>query len=193
MQDFLLAIAGALRARGMPAARHAGDLLAAVAWRADFGLEPPGFTPPFLDRALEALGADPLTSLLAPLAPTLPWSDRRRRFTMPGGFRGRYTLTEITGPDGTIPATGFRFGTYLQHPDSWYPLHHHAAEELYLILSGTAQWTRDDIDGQSEPPGTLIRHAPHERHATRTLGEPLLALWVWLGDIDIATYRVVGT
>ncbi len=111
---------------------------------------------------------------------------------MPEGFRGRYSLTEITGPDGTIPAAGFRFGTYLQYPGTWYPIHHHAAEELYFILSGTAEWTRDGIDGQPEPPGTLFRHASHERHATRTLGEPLLALWVWLGDIDSGSYRVAS-
>ena len=91
--------------------------------------------------------------------------------------------------DGAIAADDFRFGVYFQNPGTWYPLHHHAAEELYLILSGTAEWTRDGIDGQPEPPGTLIHHAPHERHATRTLGEPLLALWVWLGDIEPSVVR----
>ncbi len=192
MQDFIAAVVAALRARDLPAARHAGALLAAAAQRADACREQPGFTPPYLERALEAPGADPLTRLLAPLAPALPWSDTSANMTMPEGFRGRYSAAEITGPDGMIPAADFRFGTYLQYPDTWYPIHHHAAEELYFILSGTALWTRDGIDAQPEPPGTLIRHAPHGRHATHTLGEPLLALWVWLGDIDIATYRVVG-
>ncbi len=192
MQDFLLAVAAALRARDLPAARHAGDLLAAAAQRADAGPEQPGFTPPFLERALAAPGADPLTCLLAPLAPTLRWSDTSANMTMPEGFRGRYTAAEIIGPNGTIPAADFRFGTFLQHQDTWYPIHHHAAEELYFILSGTAEWTRDGVDGQPEPPGTLFHHDPHERHATRTLGEPLLALWVWLGDIDSGSYRVEG-
>ncbi len=192
MQAFLLAVAAALHARDLPAARHAGDLLAAAAQRADAFPEQPGFTPPFLERALEAPGADPLTRLLAPLAPALPWADTSANKTMPKGFRGRYSAAQIIAPDGLIPAVDFRFGTYLQHPDTWYPIHRHAAEELYFILSGTAEWTRDGVDGQPEPPGTLIRHAPHERHATRTLGEPLLALWVWLGDIDLASYRVVG-
>ncbi len=192
MQGFLLAAAAAFRIHDLPAARHAGDLLAAAAQCANACPEQPGLAPPYLDRALEAPGADLLTRLLAPLAPTLRWPDTSANMTMPEGFRGRYSVTEIIAPDGLIPTADFRFGTYLQHPDTWYPLHHHAAEELYLILSGTAQWTRDGIDGQPEPPGTLIRHAPHERHATRTLGEPLLALWVWLGDIDINTYRVAS-
>ena len=192
MREFLLAVAAALRARDLPAARHAGDLLAAAARRADACPEQPGFTPPCLEQALEAPGADPLTRLLAPLAPALPWADTSANMIMPEGFRGRYSAAEIAGPNGTIPAADFRFGTFLQYPDTWYPLHHHAAEELYFILSGTAEWTRDGIDGQPEPPGTLFRHASHERHATRTLGEPLLALWVWLGDIDSGSYRVEG-
>ncbi len=190
MREFLLAVAAALRARDLPAARQAGDLLAAAALRADACPEQLGFTPPYLERALEAPGADPLTRLLAPLAPALPWADTSANMTMPEGFRGRYSAAEITGPNGTIPAADFRFGTFLQYPDTWYPIHHHAAEELYFILSGTAEWTRDGVDGQPEPPGTLFRHASHERHATRTLGEPPLALWVWLGDIDSGSYRV---
>ncbi len=192
MQAFLLAVAAAFHARDLPAARHAGNLLAAAARRANAGPEQPGFSPPFLEWALEAPGADPLAHLLAPLAPALPWSDTSANMTMPEGFRGRYTVTKIIGPDGMIPAADFRFGTFLQYPDTWYPIHHHAAEELYFILSGTAKWTRDGVDGQPEPPGMLIHHASHERHATRTLGEPLLALWVWLGDIDSGSYRIEG-
>ena len=192
MQAFLLAVAAALATRDLPAARQAADLIAGAASRVP-PPDQPGHVPPHLGQALAAPGADPLTRLLAPLAPALPWSETSADMIMPEGFRGRYSVVEITGPDGMIPAADFCFGTYLQYPDTWYPFHHHAAEELYFILSGTATWSRDGVDGQPEPPGTLLRHAPHERHATRTLGEPLLALWVWLGDIDAASYRVEGS
>lgn len=193
MRGFLAAVAASLGASGLPAARRAGDLLGQAARRASARPERPGPAPPYLDPALAAPGADPLARLLAPLAPALPWTDTGGKIIMPEGFRGRYSFAEITGPDGTIPAVDLRFGTYLQHPDTWYPRHHHAAEELYFILSGTARWTRDGVDGEPEPPGTLIRHAPFERHATLTLSEPLLALWIWLGDIDSASYRVDST
>ncbi|MHA1527532.1 MAG: dimethylsulfonioproprionate lyase family protein, partial [Alphaproteobacteria bacterium] len=165
---------------------------AEAARRADTCPEQPGRLPPHLSQALAAPGADPLTHLLAPLAPTLTWPDTSTDMIMPEGFRGRYSFTEIIAPDGMVPAVDFRFGAYLLHPHTWYPPHHHAAEELYFILSGTARWTRDGVDGQPEPPGTLIHHASHERHATRTLHEPLLALWIWLGDIDSGSYRIEG-
>jgi hypothetical protein len=41
-------------------------------------------------------------------------------------------------------------------------------------------------------PGTLIRHASNERHAARTGAQPLLALWVWLGDLNFDSYGIEG-
>ena len=61
MEKFLLAVAAEFAAREMPAARHAGDLLAATALRADACPEQLGFTPPYLERALEAPGAPGLS------------------------------------------------------------------------------------------------------------------------------------
>ena len=93
-------------------------------------------------------------------------------------------------PGCRFPSAEVAFGAYLQFPDTWYPRHWHAAEELYFILSGTALWTRDGVSAEPAPPGTLIRHASFERHATRTLAEPLLAFWVWLGDLDFESYGI---
>jgi mannose-6-phosphate isomerase-like protein (cupin superfamily) len=142
-----------------------------------------------LADTLTAANTHQLAAYLAPLAHNLSWS-QGSEFRMPSGFQGRFAYCEIAGPDGMIPADGFRFGAYLQFPDTWYPIHSHAAEELYFILSGTAECTRDGIGDQPVPPGTLIRHTSHEGHATRTQAEPLLALWAWHGDIDLASYQV---
>jgi hypothetical protein len=111
---------------------------------------------------------------------------------MPASFAGRYSYCDIVGPEASIHAPDIGFGAYLQFPDTWYPLHWHAAEELYLPLSGTAKWTRDGVADRPARAGTLIRHASYERHATRTLSEPLLALWVWLGDLDFNSYGIEG-
>jgi hypothetical protein len=110
----------------------------------------------------------------------LDWS-QGREFKMPASFQGRFAYCETAGPDGMTPAEGLRFGAYLQHPDTWYPV-------WYPIH--TAEWTRNGADGQPERPGTLIRHASYEGHATRTLAEPLLALWAWQGDLHLGSYRV---
>ena len=119
----------------------------------------------------------------------MPWVEVSTH-DMPAGFKGRYSFCELVRPEAPVRAPDVCFGAYLQFPDTWYPLHWHAAEELYFPLSGTALWTRDGVRDRAEPPGTLIRHGPHERHATRTGAEPLLALWAWTGDLDFASYGI---
>jgi dimethylpropiothetin dethiomethylase len=192
MKDLLLAVAAEFAAHDLDAARVIADRLTATANRKAAMSPGTGSHLAYLTTTLAAAGAHPLAARLAPLAQDLNWSEGRE-FKMPASFHGRFAYCEIVGPNGMIPAEGFRFGAYLQFPDTWYPIHSHAAEELYFILSGTAEWTRTTAVAQPERPGTLIRHTTHEGHATRTLAEPLLALWAWHGDIDLASYQVENT
>jgi hypothetical protein len=58
------------------------------------------------------------------------------------------------------------------------------AEELYVPISGEAQWRRGDATWREQPPGALIYHASGESHAMRTRQAPLLALYLWrCGDL----------
>lgn len=188
MHRLIAGFAAALRTHSLPAARTAAGRLEALAGQRAAG-EAGGFVPRHLDTALAAAGAHPLAALFAEIAHRVPWVEVSGR-DMPAGFRGRYSYCDIAGPEGAIHAPDICFGAYLQFPDTWYPPHWHAAEELYLPLSGTALWTRDGVRDAAAPPGALIRHAPFERHATRTGAEPLLALWAWIGDLDFGTYEI---
>ncbi len=188
MHRLIAAFADELRRHSLPAALTAAGRLDALSGLRAEGA-PGGGAPPHLDTALVAPGAHPLAALLATVARRVPWLEVSGR-DMPAGFRGRYSYCDIVGPEAPIRAPDVCFGAYLQFPDTWYPFHWHAAEELYLPVSGTARWSRDGISDRPEPPGTLIRHGSRERHATRTGAEPLLALWVWIGDLDFASYGI---
>lgn len=186
MHALITAFAAELRRHPHPSAATAAALLdrlpAAV-------LPPEAPVPAHLAEALGAPGAHPLTGHLAAIAGRLPWV-RVTGHDMPAGFAERHSYCDIAGPGALIEAPDIGFGAYLQFPDTFYPRHWHAAEELYFILGGTALWTRDEATDAPARPGTLIRHAPFERHATRTQAEPLLALWVWMGDLDFGSYRI---
>jgi dimethylpropiothetin dethiomethylase len=146
----------------------------------------------FLGEVMGPSGGD-LDGLLAALGRIragLPWRELPAAIA-PEQFRHRHGWAEIAGPDGTVVCDGFRFGLYLQAPETFYPAHCHEAEELYLVLSGTAEWQAGDEEFSSKPPGSLIHHRPWQAHAMRTLSEPLLALWGWLGAIGNETYRMV--
>lgn len=111
---------------------------------------------------------------------------------MPDSIQGRHAYVELVGPRGMIANENIRFGLYLQQRRVIYPSHWHTAIEDYLVVSGTALWQIDDGDFTSQPPGSHIRHASNQPHATTTLEEPLLAMWFWQGDIRLSTYRIVG-
>ncbi len=192
MKDLLKAVAAEFTTHELHTAHIIADRLASIADRNATYSPGAGAQFAHLAETFAAAEAHPLAAQLAPLAQDLNWNGGSE-FRMPSSFQGRFAYCEIAGPNGMIQTEGFRFGAYLQYPDTWYPIHSHAAEELYFILSGTANWTRNGIDGQPEPPGTLIRHTSHEGHATRTRADPLLALWAWHGDINLGSYRVENT
>jgi len=62
-----------------------------------------------------------------------------------------------------------------------YPRHWHEAEELYLPISGNAEWYHQDQGWQRQPAGSLIHHAGGIKHGTRTIGKPMVALYLWRG------------
>ena len=66
-------------------------------------------------------------------------------------------------------------------PDTHYPSHSHAAVELYVPVSGTAEWQRGTATFAWRAPGACIVHASHEPHAMRTGVDPLLAFYLWRG------------
>jgi hypothetical protein len=95
-------------------------------------------------------------------------------------FLSNYGYTEIIG--SAAPGDNLAAGFLLLGPHTFYPRHHHEAEEIYVPLSGTAEWLQGDGIWRSHPPGTIIHHVAHESHAMRTHRQPLLALYLWLSD-----------
>ena len=50
-------------------------------------------------------------------------------------------------------------------------------------LTRDGEWWRGTGPWRSEPAGAAIYHAPNVPHATRTSDAPLLAVYVWIGDL----------
>jgi len=146
---------------------------------------------PHLASAVQAVASSRLRGLLERAVGSLPWLVTEGD-GIPPSIAGRLASAEIVGPDGAIAASTLRLGLLLQWPDADYPPHSHAAEELYLTLSGTPLWQKDDAPYAAVAPGSFVHHAPFQRHAMKTGAEPLLALWVWLGDLSFASYRFHG-
>ena len=60
-----------------------------------------------------------------------------------------------------------------------YPLHQHQPQELYLILSGEAEWRYGGSESYRKlVPGDVIYNHPNDMHGVTAHDEPLLAMYV---------------
>ena len=109
---------------------------------------------------------------------------------LPENLSQEISITEFIGPDGIFENPNVRIGLLLQSPEIHYPRHWHIAEELYYIISGTANWAADDEKEKLCQPGNFVHHMSGQTHNITTCSEPLLALWGWTGDIDGASYSI---
>jgi mannose-6-phosphate isomerase-like protein (cupin superfamily) len=138
----------------------------------------------------------PLAATLGSLAPSLTWTQNPnyRREPPDPSFLDSYGYAVLVGPsDGAPPLVidpGLALGVLLLGPGTHYPLHHHPAVEVYVVVSGDAEWWRDAGPWRPQDHGALIHHTPNMPHAMRTGKEPLLAVYLWRGDL--ATYARLG-
>lgn len=185
---FVSAAAAAYRATGVPEAIGIGDRLDGHARKA-IDVEA-GATPAtvHLAAACAAPDAHPAVAALGPTIANLPWTEGT--LPVPKFFKNRYAYTVLVGPEGPIADPELYFGLYLQAPDAYYPKHWHLAEELYYVLSGTAEWQQGSGPSAPKPPGMLVHHRSNEPHIMQTRAEPLLAMWAWIGDLRDGTYRI---
>lgn len=132
-----------------------------------------------------------LVARLHQMRAQLAWGQTYRAEDFGQGFLDRYGWTELIGARGPIASEALACGFLLLGPDVEYPDHHHRAEELYVVLSGTAWWRCAAGPWREQLPGAAIHHPSDVPHAMRTSGEPLLALYLWRGG-DLTQKSVIS-
>jgi Dimethlysulfonioproprionate lyase len=105
-------------------------------------------------------------------------------------FLMNYGWSEIVGLRGELPSDRIACGFLLLGPSTYYARHSHAAEEIYVPLSGTALWQQAESPWREHLPGSVIHHDSNEPHAMRTQTQPLLALYLWHGNLQQKSHFV---
>ena len=154
-----------------PAARPMRDVapseLPVLAWLGDCSENTVPATAPLVRALLET--------------PGLAWRQTYGAADLPADFLARYGWTELAGQRGPVPSDVIAAGFLLLGPETHYPRHSHAAEELYIPLAGTAEWLRGEAPFAPVPSGVPIHHPSWMPHAMRTGAAPLLAFYLWRG------------
>ena len=127
--------------------------------------------------------ATDLVAAVCRAAPSLAWCQTYTARDLDAAFLDNYGWSEILGGCGPLASERLACGFLILGPATHYPGHHHEAEEIYLPLSGTAAWQQGDAVWREHAPGTPIHHAGNEPHSMRTGAAPLLALYLWRGNL----------
>jgi mannose-6-phosphate isomerase-like protein (cupin superfamily) len=116
---------------------------------------------------------------LTAAAPGLAWRRSYSESQVGAAFLADYGWTELVGLTGPVSATTLACGVLVLGPGTTYPLHHHEADEIYVPLSGVADWRHGSEAFTPRQPGEVIHHASGVSHAMRTGASPLVALYLW--------------
>ena len=149
-----------------------------------------GYIIPNLEYSLEKITGEMVTfkDYVASLSDQVQWHQASRG--VPEFFEGGYSFSEIIGDSGLATSKNIRMGLFLQNQNVDYPSHAHEAEEYYLILSGHGSWQIGNI-WHDAIPGRIFHHQSEDSHRMITQSEPLLAIWIWTGEIE-GRYWFVG-
>jgi len=122
-----------------------------------------------------------IVSQLASLANQIAWGQTYSAQDFGPEFLESYGWTELIGQRGPIASSRIACGFLMLGPQIEYPRHNHAAEEIYVPLTGKTLWQQTDEKWTCRKSCQPIYHAPRLTHAIRTEDVPLLTLYLWRG------------
>lgn len=96
---------------------------------------------------------------------------------------------QAAGTYGVFESQELACGLFLLGPNVYYPLHTHAAHEVYHCLAGQIEITHK----LNETPFTLYPDQSSETpsgrlHSLKTDSSPVLLAYIWMGDITAPTW-----
>lgn len=145
---------------------------------------PPAAVTCFLPDLLADMKSSPLADLLKPLAPRLDWYQIFDQGYAPESLSNGMMAGQLIGGRGLLRSVEQYFGLFLVAPQITYPLHQHAALEIYCVLSGEIfirhgrekQAMHITAGGHSVTP-------PYQVHEVQTGDSACLMAYSWTGEL----------
>ena len=140
-------------------------------------------------RYLNEVTSEVFDSRFARAAEDLDWSQIYEGGGLDQNLAEGMLAAQCVGTYGRHPSDTVAAGLFLLAPDVHYPLHTHAASEVYLCVSGRLQLRY----GMSGTPfdirrGELSITPSGCVHELKTYSEPVLLAYLWVGDLTAPTW-----
>jgi quercetin dioxygenase-like cupin family protein len=136
------------------------------------------------DPGLECRVFNALRDAARAVEPFAHWRDTYAGTNIARDFRDRFGCFTLIGDGGPFASETARAWFVYMPPRLYYPWHHHKADEIYLILGGSAVFRRAGQADVTLSEGATLFHAPFEPHAMETLEAPVMALVLWRADFE---------
>lgn len=152
----------------------------------------PQHVTPHHDKLADAMAAcqGATTPALAPFrdacitaSPVAMWRETYKDTPQGEAIHDIFATYEILGRDTALGTPAMRGFIVYQAPGAHYPLHHHPAEELYLVIAGSGDFTIEGEGTRTLGPGDTSFHASNAPHALTTGDTGITAYVLWRGDL----------
>ncbi|MGB1357612.1 MAG: dimethylsulfonioproprionate lyase family protein [Candidatus Puniceispirillaceae bacterium] len=146
--------------------------------------DPPATVSDYLPSLVAAMPSTPAATALRPYLDRVGWYQIFDGAHVPGNLATGMMAGQVIGGHGLLTSRELYMGLFLLAPHITYPLHQHAALEIYCVLSGAVSIRH----GRGKPaqriqPGGHSVTPPHQVHELRTDDQACLIAYVWTGDV----------
>ncbi|WP_170577673.1 dimethylsulfonioproprionate lyase family protein [Ruegeria arenilitoris] len=117
-------------------------------------------------------------------APYAVWRETYKYTDIGDCFLNNFGCYSIVGAGG--PFLSNKLWLWIVHmpPQLYYPWHHHPAEEMYMVISGTGVFNREGCPSENLGEGGTVYHESNQPHAMETQDDPVLCLVAWRNRFD---------
>ncbi|MEQ9491218.1 MAG: dimethylsulfonioproprionate lyase family protein [Alphaproteobacteria bacterium] len=190
-RDFLTRFARSLseRSSGDPALAPFADAVHSIVEAPEHPVKPERSSHPITAHAgplLDRATADPdLMEPLKRMQNSLPWYQIFQGGGADPVLAEGLFAAQMSGPAGFIDGGTIRVGLFLLGPNITYPLHCHAADEVYFGLSGALTLQHGWQGKPFTIEGGEYSVTPSNRlHSLQTGKDPVLLAFIWKGEIN---------
>ena len=126
-----------------------------------------------------------LRDALIEVSPKMMWRETYKGTDIDPDFMERFGCYEIIGRDAPFASKKMRSFLVYQPPHLHYPWHHHPADELYMVISGEAEFHLKGQGSETLKTGQTSFHPSNTPHALTSHDHPVMAYVVWRDDFDV--------
>ncbi len=126
-----------------------------------------------------------LRDALIEVSPKMMWRETYKGTDIDPDFMERFGCYEIIGRDAPFASEKMRSFLVYQPPHLHYPWHHHPADELYMVISGEAEFHLKGQGSETLKTGQTAFHPSNTPHALTSHDHPVMAYVIWRDNFDV--------